>query len=170
MRLNWTLAKAKKRTERAPNTEDHFAHLSHALVVDVIDEGPAEGYREVTVGMVADRLAVDPSHASRLVAATIKAGFVLRVASQEDGRRSRLELTELGANIAAQGHQFRRRIFASAMATWTDAERADFSRLLGRFAEGLARTAWDQPPEPDMIGPTCSRPQADSDASPTPAP
>jgi DNA-binding MarR family transcriptional regulator len=168
MRLSWTLAKAKKGTRRGPN-EDTLAHLAHALVVDAVDEGPGDGCHEVTVGTVADRLAVDPSHASRLVAATIKAGFVVRVASQDDGRRSRLELTELGANMAAWGHQFRHRIFGSVMAAWTDSERADFSRLLSRFTEGLARV-WEHPPGPSGIGPACLDPHAGGLAAPTAEP
>ncbi|WP_408907435.1 MarR family transcriptional regulator [Streptomyces albidoflavus] len=50
----------------------------------------------MTVGFFADRLAVDPSRASRIVAEAVKSGFVRRVASQEDGRRSCLDEAERG--------------------------------------------------------------------------
>ncbi len=66
--------------------------LAAAAVVDALD-GPAASGEERTVGFVADRLAVDPSRASRQVAAAVAAGYVRRAASPADGRRSVLELS-----------------------------------------------------------------------------
>jgi DNA-binding MarR family transcriptional regulator len=76
---------------------------------------------------------VDPSRASRLVQAAIKAGYVRRVASQADGRRVNLELTEAGRALSDELHRFRRRAFAAVMAGWTPEERTTFARLLTRF-------------------------------------
>src|SRR5689334_1994081 len=70
--------------------------LEHVAVVDAIEEGSELPGHEVTVGDVAERLGIDPSRASRVVTAAIKAGYVRRLASQDDGRRICLELTPDG--------------------------------------------------------------------------
>ncbi|HEX2034157.1 MAG TPA: MarR family winged helix-turn-helix transcriptional regulator [Chloroflexota bacterium] len=108
-------------------------------MVDAVEEGPEWPGQEITVGVVAERLGSDPSRASRLVAAAIRAGYVSRVASQADGRRIRLELTEAGRALAARTHRFRQQIFARAMHDWPESERAAFARLLTRFSDSLAR-------------------------------
>jgi hypothetical protein len=76
------------------------------------------------------------------VAGAIRSGLVRRVASQEDGRRSRLELTELGRTLADSGRRIRLELVADAMAEWDETERAVFARLFERFADGLC-TAFD---------------------------
>ena len=112
--------------------------VSALFVVHAVEQGPSAESEEVTVGLVAARLGVDPSHASRLVTNAIRSGLVRRVASQEDGRRSHLELTGLGLDLAGRSQQIRNDLVARAMAGWEDAERAEFGRLFVRFADGLA--------------------------------
>ncbi|TDB96840.1 MarR family transcriptional regulator [Actinomadura sp. 7K534] len=102
-------------------------------VVDVIDEGPDHDGQEMSVGLVAARLGVDASRGSRIVAEAVKAGYVRRVASQEDGRRIHLELTPAGQAVVDATRRTRHEHFAKAMAGWTDEERAEFARLLSRF-------------------------------------
>lgn len=108
--------------------------LSHLGVVDAVEEG-ADADGAVTVGMVAERLGIDPSRASRVVASAIQAGYVERVASQADGRRVGLRLTDTGRALAQSAHRLRQRAFAEAMDGWTDAEKRDFARLLTRFVD-----------------------------------
>jgi DNA-binding MarR family transcriptional regulator len=126
---------------------------THMAVVHAVEDGPDTG-EEITVGAVARHLGVDPSHASRLVAAAIKAGLVHRVASQEDGRRSRLELTEAGVQSSQRYRSFRQHILSRVMADWSGQDRADFARLLTRFATGVERLA-------DECGPFCADPRTD---------
>src|SRR2546429_662676 len=57
-------------------------------VVDAVEQGPAPGGGEVSVREVAERLAVDPSRASRLAADAVRAGLLRRVVAQGDGRRT----------------------------------------------------------------------------------
>ncbi|XRQ15662.1 MarR family winged helix-turn-helix transcriptional regulator [Actinomadura welshii] len=102
-------------------------------VVDVIDEGPDDAGQEMSVGLVAARLGVDASRGSRIVAEAVKAGYVRRVASQEDGRRIHLELTAAGRAVVDATRRTRHEHFAKAMGDWTDTERAEFARLLSRF-------------------------------------
>jgi DNA-binding MarR family transcriptional regulator len=106
-------------------------------VADAVDEGPSESDEEVTVGLVAERLGVDPSRASRLVTAAIDAGYIRRVASQRDGRRIGLELTGGGRAALDSVQQFRKAMFERAMRDWTDRERTEFVRLLDRFTDAF---------------------------------
>lgn len=102
-------------------------------VVDVVDEGPDRPGEEMSVGLIAARLGVDASRGSRIVAEAVKSGYVRRVASQEDGRRIHLELTDAGRRVVEATRRTRQEHFAKAMADWTDEERAEFARLLARF-------------------------------------
>jgi DNA-binding MarR family transcriptional regulator len=102
-------------------------------VVDVVDEGPDRPGEEMSVGLVAARLGVDASRGSRIVAEAVKSGYVRRVASQEDGRRIHLELTDAGRRVVEATRRTRQEHFAKAMSGWTPAERAEFARLLARF-------------------------------------
>jgi DNA-binding MarR family transcriptional regulator len=105
-------------------------------VVDAVEQGPDREGGEVTVGMVGERMGIDPSRASRVVASAIEAGYVVRVPSQADGRRAHLQLTESGAALAESVHALRRRAFDEAMAGWADEDRREFARLLTRFVAG----------------------------------
>ncbi|WP_233521652.1 MarR family winged helix-turn-helix transcriptional regulator [Streptomyces triticagri] len=111
--------------------------LNTLAVVDVVDEGAGEGGRDVTVGFVADRLAIDPSRASRIVADAVKSGFVRRVASQEDGRRSCLELTATGERAVAAAHRTRQEFYATVIEDWDTQEQREFARLLTKFVRSL---------------------------------
>src|SRR5206468_10597893 len=82
-------------------------------VVDAVEAGTVEAGAdapddEVTVGAVAERLGLDPSQASRLVAQAIAAGLVLRRASQADARRIGLALTATGRAMIERKHRARR--------------------------------------------------------------
>lgn len=111
--------------------------LNTLAVVDVVDEGAGEGGRDVTVGFVADRLAIDPSRASRIVAEAVRSGFVRRVASQEDGRRSCLELTGLGHEAVSAAHRTRQGFYSVVLGDWGPEEQRDFARLLTKFVRSL---------------------------------
>lgn len=105
--------------------------------------GDAEG-GEVTVGLLAETMHVDPSRASRMVAAAIEAGHVRRLASQADGRKSVLELTDAGREMLAGAERFWLAHYDRAMAGWTDKERREFALLLTKFCEGLSER--EEPP------------------------
>ncbi|MEV4875826.1 MarR family winged helix-turn-helix transcriptional regulator [Streptomyces cyaneofuscatus] len=111
--------------------------LNTLAVVDAVDEGATESGRDVTVGFVADRLAIDPSRASRIVADAVRSGFVRRVASQEDGRRSCLELTATGEAAVAAAHRTRQSFYSDVLEGWDPGERQEFARLLTKFVTSL---------------------------------
>ncbi|MDN3359983.1 MarR family winged helix-turn-helix transcriptional regulator [Actinomadura sp. DC4] len=124
--------------------------LSSLLVIHAI-AGYGEGDDDVTVGAVADYLDIDPSTASRLVGHAIDAGFVSRSPSPVDARRAHLRLTEAGDRVRGLTDDFRQRFIAQLVADWTDGERREFARLLGRFAEAAANFPMEstafEPPE-----------------------
>ncbi|WP_433512805.1 MarR family winged helix-turn-helix transcriptional regulator [Nonomuraea sp. CA-143628] len=104
-------------------------------VLDVIESASAG--TAATVSTVAEALSIDQPRASRLVAAAVAAGLVERRADQADGRRALLVLTDAGRTALEQAHRGRQAAFAEAMTGWSEAERAEFARLLTRFVEGL---------------------------------
>jgi DNA-binding MarR family transcriptional regulator len=117
-------------------------------VLDAIEAAEQAG-SPAGVGGVAAALGVDQPRASRLVAAAVGAGLVRREADQADGRRSVLVRTAAGRAASEEVRRFRRSVFASAMADWSDAERAEFARLLTRFVGGLGRVSGTRArPEP----------------------
>ena len=112
--------------------------VSLTFVVDALEEIAGEPHPQPTVGAVGERLGIDPSRASRMVASAVKAGYVRRVASQGDGRRILLHLTPKGLQCAGEAREFRTRFFARLMQDWPDRDCRDFARLLRKFTE--ART------------------------------
>jgi DNA-binding MarR family transcriptional regulator len=95
---------------------------------------------EVTVGAVAERLDVDPSTASRLVAHAIEAGLVARRPAPGGPPPAILELTAAGERVLEAMNMFRRHYLQRLMADWTDAERAEFAGLLRRFTDAALAT------------------------------
>jgi DNA-binding MarR family transcriptional regulator len=108
-------------------------NMAHSSVVDALDETNEVPGNEPSVGVVAERLGVDPSRASRMVADAIRGGYVRRVASQVDGRRVRLELTGAGRKLLKTTSNFRRHFFSKVMASWSENDCAEFARLLTKF-------------------------------------
>jgi DNA-binding MarR family transcriptional regulator len=106
-------------------------------VVDAVQDVPEQGTGEVTIGLVAERLGLDPSRASRLVAEADDRQLLRRLPSDRDGRRTRLELTAQGEEIFAQVQAVRRAWVAERMAAWSPAERRTFAGLLRRFTADL---------------------------------
>ncbi|MGV9245162.1 MarR family winged helix-turn-helix transcriptional regulator [Streptomyces sp. NPDC003710] len=131
---------------------DRSIDLTHTVVVDAVEEEPEEPGQEVTVGLVAERLAVDPSRASRLVAASVEAGYVRRVPSQADSRRACLELTDAGRNLASLAHRVRQEYFGEIMQDWSAKDRKDFARLLSKFAGVPVRSQYAYDPSDDAEG------------------
>ena len=92
------------------------------------------GDDEITVGFVAEKLGIDPSRASRLVAEVVDRGFAKRVASQADARRICLALTAKGKAFVEKVRETKWRVFANALGEWEEGELVVFARLLERFS------------------------------------
>ena len=105
--------------------------MSRNQVINIVDE--ADG--EITVGGVAEQLAVDPSVASRLVTECINDGYLVRRASQRDGRRTVLELSEEGIRLRDQFRSQHRQAFVKITHNWPERKRLTFARLLIEYAD-----------------------------------
>src|SRR5690606_26597677 len=116
------------------------AAARHGGTGEPVRAGEAAGSsREIAVGAVAERLEIDPSTASRLVGHAIDAGLLTRRPSPVDARRANLGLTEEGRRVKQVADRFRRAYLNELMSGWTAEERAEFARLLTRFADAAAR-------------------------------
>jgi len=136
----------RKIREQTPGSRP--LQMSNLMVVYAVSGLAVEAGVEVTVGAVAERLEIDPSTASRLVGHAIDAGLVSRRPSPLDARRANLQLTDAGERVKQVAHRWRMAYFAELMSGWTEAERAEFARLLLRFSEAAANA----PMDPNGIG------------------
>lgn len=123
----------------------HAVEVSRILVVQAVEAGPEEPDGEVAVRVVARRLGIDPSTASRLIADTIQAGYLSRRGSPSDARRVSLLLTEAGQALSRGAQRYQRAVFEQATHGWPDPERLGFARLLPIFVEAVANSRPDGP-------------------------
>lgn len=103
--------------------------LTRNIVLNVV--GDAAG--QITVGGVAEEMGVAQPVASRAVAACIAEGLLRRVAYQQDGRSSLLELTDAGESARKAYATEQRRAFEEITAHWDSADRLQFARFLTRY-------------------------------------
>jgi DNA-binding MarR family transcriptional regulator len=137
-------ARLRRRTMQAPvDPPVGRKDLKRNLVLNVVDEANADG-REMTVGGLADHLMVDSSVASRMVSDCIDHGYLVRAASQQDGRRTVLRFTEQGIALLEHFRRQQRQAFEHITRDWPAAERLEFARLLVKYADSTA-----QLPPPD---------------------
>lgn len=109
--------------------------LSRTLVLNHVLE---HADREITVGGVAEILGVDPSVASRMVSDNIKAGYLVRAASQQDGRRTVLQLSPQGLELMERFRRHQRSAFEYITADWAPDDRLEFARLMLKYVDSLA--------------------------------
>ena len=110
------------------------SHLDAIIAIaqnPVVSNGPQD---EVTVGIIAERLGIDPSRASRISADLVERSYAFRVASQLDARRICLRLTAKGERFVTAVRQTKWRIFAGSLAQWDEQDLVTFAALLERFA------------------------------------
>jgi DNA-binding MarR family transcriptional regulator len=120
--------------------------MTRTLVLNLVEEGPEVPDQEITVGVIAERLAVDPSVASRMVSDCIVAGYLVRVASQLDGRRTILELTHEGELVLERFRKHQRSAFEYITQDWPEGERLEFARLLIKYVDTLEELPRRQQP------------------------
>ena len=112
---------------------DPSLEVSHLDAIIALSAGDTPR-DEVTVGIIAERMGIDPSRASRISADLVERGYAVRVASQLDARRICLKLTARSERLVTAVRQTKWRIFAGALAQWDEQELVTFATLLERFA------------------------------------
>lgn len=126
-----------QRPHGAPPWGPHarFAGPARLRLLEALSAAPAP----LTVSEIADAIGVDQPRASRLVQQSVQLGLVRREADSDDARRTRIVLTEEGSRIVRGFRGDRRDAVADALAGFTDAERAELARLLGKLADAWPR-------------------------------
>jgi DNA-binding MarR family transcriptional regulator len=143
---------------KAERQLDNLVGLSHVAVVDALTAS-ADGKASATVGKIAKKIDVDPSRASRMVQAFIKAGYAQRVALQSDARHVQVELTDQGRKFARSIANMRLAYFKAHLKQWSQKDRDDFARLLAKFAGDMRGHAGsDAAPAISAAGGTEARP------------
>ena len=92
---------------------------------------------ETMVSTVAERLMIDPSRASRLVAEMVNAGYARRAVSQRDARRTILELTPAGEAVVQAVQKYKWLLLGEFFSGWSKADIAIFVPLLERYSSWM---------------------------------
>ncbi|KAA3514292.1 MarR family winged helix-turn-helix transcriptional regulator [Agrobacterium rosae] len=115
--------------------------LSHIDVLDIVNRAGGVA----TVGAIAEAMRLDPSRGSRVVAEMVGRELLKREASQEDGRRSVINITPLGHSILEEMRSAKISIIREVVSDWPSEDIAEFARLfdrfIGRFEKRLAPDA-----------------------------
>lgn len=93
---------------------------------------------EPTVGLLAEEMAVDPSRASRIASDLVDRGYLARAASQDDGRRSVLELTDKAGKLFQAFHTAKWQRTMRLFQDWSSDEIVSFARLFAKYRDGMA--------------------------------
>lgn len=89
------------------------------------------------IGGIAESLQVESPHVTRHVAALEQRGLVERVRDPDDGRAWRIALTEEGTKAADNCRRVTHEWVTGALAGWSEADKADLSRLMSKLSEDL---------------------------------
>ncbi|MBB4007157.1 MarR family winged helix-turn-helix transcriptional regulator [Allorhizobium taibaishanense] len=109
--------------------------LSHFDVIKIVSHAGRD--QEVTVGVIAEQMRIDPSRASRVVADLVRRGALRREASQADARRTIVALTENGRHVLRHFETVRREVISQTLANWNPEDIILFETLFDRFISGL---------------------------------
>jgi DNA-binding MarR family transcriptional regulator len=125
--------------DRAQTDVDR-AGLAVLLVLHAVtDAVPFGAGPSLRMTELAEQLHIDAPAVSRKVRQLERAGLIARTRDEADARAVRLRLTAAGREAVTAVRGARRSWLAEVTAGWPAAERAEFARLLGRFAEGGER-------------------------------
>ena len=108
--------------------------LTRTLVLNIVEQS---GDADITVGDVGERLGIDPSVASRMVSDCIGAGYLVRAASQRDGRRTVLRLSPEGTATLERFRRHQRAAFEFVTSDWSERDRLEFARLLLKYVDAM---------------------------------
>jgi DNA-binding MarR family transcriptional regulator len=117
-------------------------HLLKAAGVRIDKAGVAllfklerHGDSPLRVTDLADLLGVDPPTVTRKVQHLERLGFVTRGADAEDGRATRIQLTQDGRDTLDRVLKAHREFLARLFEQWSEKELSTFASMLGRFSQ-----------------------------------
>ena len=99
----------------------------------------------LSVAGLAAQVGRDHTTISRQLAKLETLGLVARPGAEPDGRVRTAALTAAGETVVAAIAAARRRSLSTALADWSEADRARLATLNRRFVDALGRAARDHP-------------------------
>ena len=102
----------------------------------------------ISIGALAEELAISAPSATGLVDRLVERGLVERVRSEDDRRTVRVSLSPSGLAMAEQIHGVRPSEFSDVLAELSDEELAQVVHLIGRLRQAVADVAARRPAEP----------------------
>jgi DNA-binding MarR family transcriptional regulator len=117
------------KTQHAAEERDRAALV---LLFPLVRLGP------LRQGALADLVHADPSTISRHVAVLVEKGLVRRVADENDGRASRLVVTDEGLRTLETLRSEREAYLRGITAEWSESDLTTFTDLFGRLLDDLA--------------------------------
>lgn len=98
----------------------------------------------MTIAELAEAFGLDISTVHRQVAAAIKAGLIEKIADPEGGQAKKHQPTAEGNRLLDLEFEYREATTKKIMDGWSEAEIADYQRLLEKFNRGI-ETLRNQP-------------------------
>ena len=151
----------RTRAQYQAENPDAVERATYLLLVHLVKDGPRRA------GALADAVHSDPSTISRQIGHLVKLGYVERTADPEDGRATLLAATAEGRRVLEENRRLRNERFSQILASWSDADRAALSAMLGRLAADI-ETFVGEPSAPRAPGLPPPPPPHPSRAATTP--
>ena len=120
------------RATRALNLDIDLAQVDVLFAIAPSSHPNADD--ETMVSTIAERLHIDPSRASRLVAEMVNAGYARRAVSQKDARRTILELTPAGEAVVEGVRGYKWLLLGEFFSEWPKEDIAAFVPMLERYS------------------------------------
>ena len=121
----------RTRAQYQADNPDAVERATYLLLVHLVKDGPRRA------GALADAVHSDPSTISRQIGHLVKLGYVERTADPVDGRATLLAATPEGRRVFEENRRLRNERFSQILASWSDADRAALSAMLGRLASDI---------------------------------
>jgi DNA-binding MarR family transcriptional regulator len=127
-----------KRILSALDTDLEPAEFEALTAVARLSSGIGAPARDdVTIGDIAEEMSVDPSRASRLVAALVNKGLLRREIAQDDARKSVLKPTPESGKLFEDFMVHKWEIVFAAFKGWSRRDIESFERLLSRYVVAM---------------------------------
>ena len=127
--LSLMMALGRRMRQRQPG--DAIDYSAFPILKLLTHQGP------MRLSALAQVLGLDASTVSRHARQLEDKGLLERTEDPDDGRASRVAVSEHGSACLAQGFEARRHVISTALDGWSDDERETLRALLARLVESL---------------------------------
>jgi DNA-binding MarR family transcriptional regulator len=139
--MSLLMALGRRMRQRQPG--DAIDYSAFPILKLLSHQGP------MRLSALAHALGLDASTVSRHARQLEDRGLLERTGDPDDGRASRVAISEAGNDCLARAFESRRLLMSAAMEGWTDDERQTLRGLLHRLVESLMTQPDSTQPDPD---------------------